>query len=55
MNAMFLRRACKPTVLMSISSTFISPASNSHNLNNVYNIDDFPAPVLPTIPTFILG
>ena len=31
------------------------PVLASVSLNSVYKIEDFPAPVLPTIPTFIPG
>lgn len=49
----FLRKSCKPIVLISMSSIIISP-SNGFNRNRVEINDDFPAPVRPTIPTFSL-
>ena len=55
MNAIFLLRACKPTVVISMSSILICPSSSSQRRNNVCRMEDLPAPVLPTIPTFIFG
>jgi len=31
----------------------MSPSDSSHSLKRAYKIDDLPAPVLPTMPTFI--
>ena len=53
--ATLLRKRCKPIEVISISSIKIEPFSRLTSLNKAYKIDDFPAPVLPTIPTFILG
>ena len=43
--------SCKPIVAMLIPSTNIFPAVDSMIRNKAKVIDDFPAPVLPTIPT----
>ena len=43
--------SCKPIVAMLIPSTNIFPAADSMIRNKAKVIDDFPAPVLPTIPT----
>lgn len=43
-------KAFSPISWMSMSSIKILP-SLSANLNNAFIMDDFPAPVLPTIPT----
>ena len=45
-----------PNVLISIPSNFIVPSGSiSDILNKAYNIDDLPAPVLPTQPTCYPG
>lgn len=31
------------------------PSQSSQSLNKAYKMDDFPAPVRPTIPTFMPG
>lgn len=42
-----------PSVEMSTSSIRILPSWSSQSLNSACKIEDLPAPVLPTIPTFI--
>jgi hypothetical protein len=54
-NAILFLKAWSPTVVIFVPSIRISPDSNSQRRKRVYKIDDFPAPVLPTIPTFIFG
>lgn len=44
------RNSCSPKMFMSRSSMKIDPSLRA-NLNNAPIKDDFPAPVLPTIPT----
>lgn len=46
----FFRKSCNPTDFVSTSSIRISPSIGA-NLNRAAINDDFPAPVLPTIPT----
>ena len=53
MNAIFFLNACNPTFWIFTLSIFIDPPSISTSLYNAYKIEDLPAPVLPTIPTFI--
>lgn len=45
------RSSCNPILLMSRLSTKMEPSLTA-NLNNAPINDDFPAPVLPTIPTY---
>lgn len=45
----FSLRSCKPIVEMSTPSIIIDPSKYA-SLNRPWIIDDFPAPVLPTIP-----
>lgn len=42
-------RSCNPSSFISIPSTMILPSLKA-SLNNAPIMDDFPAPVLPTIP-----
>ena len=49
------RNSAKGTNFISTPSIIICPAYNSNSLDKVYAIVDLPAPVLPTIPTFIPG
>ena len=44
-----------PILLESYPSMMISPSKQGVNLNSVCRMDDFPLPVLPTIPIFCLG
>ena len=46
------RRSCKPILLMLIPSMTIAPSAGSINRNKDSAIDDFPAPVRPTIPNY---
>jgi hypothetical protein len=46
---------CKPSPLMSTPSIMIRPSESSIKRKRAYKIDDLPAPVLPTMPTFIHG
>ena len=55
MNAIPFLKAWRPTSFIFWPSIIISPSDNSHSLKRAYKIEDFPAPVLPTIPTFIFG
>lgn len=48
----FDRRSLSPKLLMSTLSIVMEP-SLTDNLNNAPIKDDFPAPVLPTIPIYI--
>ena len=43
-------KSCRPSDLMSIPSIKIFPTLPSISLNKTSDRDDFPAPVLPTIP-----
>jgi hypothetical protein len=49
MIEIFDRSSCNPKLFISISSIIMEPSLRA-NLNNALIIDDFPAPVLPTIP-----
>lgn len=44
------RTSCRPTPVVAISSMEIDPSAGSINLNRACVKEDFPAPVLPTIP-----
>lgn len=55
MKAIFFLRAWRPTVEISMLSISIEPSSSSQRRKSVWRIDDFPAPVRPTMPTFIFG
>ena len=44
------RRSCKPMVDMSTSSMLMLPPALSRIRNKAKVNEDFPAPVLPTIP-----
>jgi hypothetical protein len=46
----FERRSSKPISEMFIPSISIKPEATSTNLNRATPSDDFPDPVLPTIP-----
>jgi len=46
----FDRKSCNPKSCISMLSIMILPSLKA-NLNNAPIKDDFPAPVLPTIPT----
>ncbi len=48
-------RAFKPSFEMSTSSILMDPSAASMILNNPNVIEDFPAPVLPAMPTFSPG
>ncbi|KAJ0455803.1 hypothetical protein HanRHA438_Chr15g0707211 [Helianthus annuus] len=50
-----LRRSVKPNFAISQLSIIILPLSNSTIRNKALSMLDFPAPVLPTIPTLSLG
>ena len=50
---MFFLNKCRPMNFMLIPSIWMDPSQMSESLNRAYKIEDFPAPVLPTIPTFI--
>lgn len=54
-KAILFRRRCKPTSRIFTPSISIFPFSSSTRRNKVYKMDDLPAPVLPTMPTFIRG
>jgi len=49
----FCLRSFKSTLLMSTPSISIEPLSSSSRRDTVCDIVDLPAPVLPTIPTFM--
>ena len=55
MTVTFERSRCRSTLAMSTPSMKIAPDSNSIILESVSPSVDFPAPVLPTTPTFIPG
>lgn len=48
-----LRNVCNPILDMSTPSTRIDPSAASTIRNKLRVKDDFPAPVRPTIPTYI--
>ena len=48
----FSRKSCSPMLLIFIPSIIISPLDASTNLNSANAMDDFPAPVLPTMPIY---
>lgn len=45
-------QSCRPIIDISSPSTIILPVVGSINRNIAWDNDVFPAPVLPTIPTF---
>lgn len=45
-------RSCKPNFVTSSPSIVILPEEGSRSRNTEYVKEDFPAPVLPTIPTW---
>ena len=55
MIAIFFLSICKPNSFIFCPSISIWPSLNSTILKRAYRIELFPAPVLPTIPTFIPG
>lgn len=48
-----LRNSCRPTIWVSMLSIAISPCGSISRKRTEIK-DDFPAPVLPTIPTYIM-
>ena len=50
----FFRKSCKPIFERSILSIMIFPVG-SESLNKAVINEDFPAPVLPTIPILLLA
>jgi len=46
------RTSCSPSVEMLTPSMYIAPPAPSMSRNRAKVKDDFPAPVLPTIPTY---
>jgi len=48
----FDRKSCRPRVAISSPSMMILPMAFSIMRNNAMVSEDFPAPVLPTIPIF---
>jgi len=53
MKAILLRSVWSPTFAISTPSTKIFPAESSLSRNKACRIELLPAPVRPTIPTFI--
>ena len=45
-------RSCKPSLVTSSPSIVMVPDAGSKRRNTEYVKDDFPAPVLPTIPIY---
>ncbi|KAF5810679.1 hypothetical protein HanXRQr2_Chr04g0172421 [Helianthus annuus] len=54
-GSLTLRRSVSPNFAISQLSITILPVSNSTIRNKALSMLDFPAPVLPTIPTLSLG
>lgn len=55
MKAILFLNRCRPISLTLTPSKTTFPLLNSISLKSAYNIELLPAPVLPTIPTFIPG
>lgn len=52
---MFFLSKCSPISFVLAPSMKTSPSYSPRSLNKTLKIEDFPDPVLPTIPTFIPG